>query len=362
MTIRNRGTGKQKRWYYDFSIRGVRYKGSLPEARTKDEAFQAENKIKKDVYEGRYEMFSGEQSFTEFVRTRYVAYAERNSKWAHHNRSIVKTICRFFDKKTFREITRGSVREFRDSRQDSFTRSGKRRAPSTVNRELAVLSKILSLAVEADIIEYNPCSTIEKYYLRLNNERVRYLSEDEEKRLMEALANNPFLKNIVVTAIFTGLRRGEIFSMKWEDVDLNLKFIRVLDKNGEFKSIPIGRTMLRVFESLSKDNELVFPSPRTGRRLTDVKKGFREACQKAGIKNFRFHDLRHTTATRLGENGFDLHVIGGVLGHKDARSTKRYAHITNRSKIRAIDSLEREDGENVPNPSQNAQRQVRTLA
>ena len=340
MAIRNRGTGKQKRWYYDFTIRGVRYKGAIPEARTRDKAVEAENKIKQEVYEGRYEIFSGEQSFTEFVRKKYVKWAERNSKWSHYEAGIVNAICKFFDKKIFRQVTPLQIKKFKEERQDSVTRSGKKRAPATVNREMAVLSGILSLAVEDGIIEHNPCSAVKTLYLRLNNERVRYLSGDEEKLLMEALEDNRLLKNIVTTAIHTAMRRGEIFSMKWEDVDLNLKFIRALDKNGEYKFIPIGKTMLALFESLPQDGEWVFPSPRTGGRLTDVKKGFRAACDKANVKNFHFHDLRHTTATRLGENGFNLPVIGGVLGHKDPRSTKRYAHITDRAKRRAIDSLE----------------------
>ena len=125
MAIRNRGTGKQKRWYYDFTIRGVRYKGAIPEARTRDKAVESENKIKQDVYEGRYEIFSGEQSFNEFVRKKYVKWAERNSKWSHHEAGIINAICKFFDKKIFRQVTPLQIKKFKEERQDSVTRSGK---------------------------------------------------------------------------------------------------------------------------------------------------------------------------------------------------------------------------------------------
>jgi integrase len=342
MTVRNRGAGKQKRWYYDFMIRGKRYKGAIPEARTKDEATQAENKIKKDVYDGKYGVFSGDKDFTEFTKKEYLSWSRRNSKWAQNDIPTVDMICEFFDKKTFREITPMVIKQFKEFRQDSKTKKDMDRAPATVNREMAILSKILSLAVENGIIEHNPCSGVTNLYLRLNNERIRYLTEEEEKRLMKALDENSLVKNIVITAIHTGLRRGEIFSLKWEDVDLNHKLIKALDKNGEYKYIPIGKTILALFESLPRTSEWIFPSPRTGGRLTDIKKGFRKACDDAGIKNFRFHDLRHTTATRLGEKDFGLPIIGSVLGHRDPRSTKRYTHITDRAKRRAIDSLERD--------------------
>jgi len=159
--------------------------------------------------------------------------------------------------------------------------------------------------------------------------------------------------------IYTGLRRGEIFRLKWTDVDFNLRIIRAIDKNGEEKVIPLANKLLEILQNLPKDNELVFPSPRTQKQLTDVKKGFKAAREAAGIKNLHFHDLRHTTATRLAENGNDIITIAEIMGHKDLRMTKRYTHATSKSKRRAIESLEQTPTncpEFVPNENRQAEQ------
>jgi integrase len=102
------------------------------------------------------------------------------------------------------------------------------------------------------------------------------LTHEEEAQLMNALKEYPFLGNTVTMAIYTEFRRGEIFRLKWTDVDFNLRIVRAIDKNGEEKAIPIANKLLRILQSLPKDNELVFPSPRTQKQLTDVKKGFKK--------------------------------------------------------------------------------------
>jgi integrase len=175
---------------------------------------------------------------------------------------------------------------------------------------------------------------------KLNNERVRYLTHEEEVRLMKELADYPLLKNIVTFAICTGFRRGEIFRLKWWEVDFSVRVVRTLDKNGTPKVVPIGEKLFEMLAGLSKENEFVFPSPKTDLPLIDVKKGFKTACEDVKLENFRFHDLRHTTATRLAELGVEPFTIADILGHQDLRSTKRYTHSTSKSKRNAIVQLE----------------------
>jgi integrase len=109
-------------------------------------------------------------------------------------------------------------------------------------------------------------------------------------------------------------------------------------------------------EQAEADNLLVFPSIKTGGRIVDIKKGFTKVCKEAEIVNLRFHDLRHTTATRLGEDGFDISTIAGFLGHTDLRMTARYTHATDNNLRRAAESLEsygkRSKKQNVTNMSQ----------
>jgi hypothetical protein len=121
---------------------------AIPEARTKKDAEKAENKIKKGAYDGKYGKFSGIYSFTEFAKKTYLNWAKLNKRWWYIDKLIVETLCLFFDKKTFQEITPSLIEKFKKQRRTSTTRNKKPRAAATVNRELAVLSKILSLAID----------------------------------------------------------------------------------------------------------------------------------------------------------------------------------------------------------------------
>ena len=115
--------------------------------------------------------------------------------------------------------------------------------------------------------------------------------------------------------------------------------------------------MFEILKSLPKENEFVFPNPKTDQPLTDVKKEFKTARENAGIENFRFHDLRHTTATRLAENCVDAFTIAEILGHTDLRMTKRCTHSSDKSKRRAIEGLEAA-GKNCPKFVPNEKRQA----
>lgn len=138
------------------------------------------------------------------------------------------------------------------------------------------------------------------------------------------------------------MRRGEIFSLKWSQIDFNNGFIEVLKtKSGKARKIPISpRLDLLLKEILATSNsEYVFINSATNKPYVDIKNAFSTVLEKANIKNFRFHDLRHTVATRMVESGADLLVVQEILGHDNIQTTMRYAHPVPENKKRAINCL-----------------------
>jgi integrase len=142
-------------------------------------------------------------------------------------------------------------------------------------------------------------------------------------------------------AINTGMRRGELFDLKWFDVDFNRRIVHVRQsKSGRPRTIPLNATTQTLLKGLPKTSEYVFPSPKNEkRRVNDVGRQFERAVKNAKIADFHFHDLRHTAATRMADAGADPSTLAAILGHSDIRMTARYTHATDQAKRRAVDNL-----------------------
>lgn len=333
MTVRKRGS----RWWYDFRLHGARHRGPIPEARTKGQAEHAEAKIRTEFYEGRY----GRRltpKLADWIKEIYLVWARSNKRSWYDDELISKTICDFFKDMRLREINPLHVEKFKKSRRETPTQHGTPRQPATVNRELAVLSKIFQLAVDAGHLESNPCHRVKR--LRHDNSRTRFLSDEEEASLLEALAGKEPLRSIVLLALHTGMRRGEIISLRWDEVDFTRRLIHVTQtKTGRNRMVPMNQDVLEILGRQPHQSDLVFVSPRTGRQLVEIKKGFIAACVRAGVHDFRFHDLRHTTASKLAEAGADITTIAEILGHSSLNMTKRYTHASEDRKRRALEAM-----------------------
>jgi len=212
------------------------------------------------------------------------------------------------------------------------------KAPATVNRELSVLSKIFTVAVRAEQAELNPCQNVQRF--ALDNERVRYLTEDEEKLLFAAMGDNEQLKSVVTVALHTGMRRGEIFNLKWFDLDFERGVIQVRKTKTKLnRVVPMNARVRQVLDQQRRSSEFVFTSEKTGGRLVDVKKAFNAARVNAKIPDFQLRDLRHSCANRLSEQGEELVTVAEILGHTDIRMTKRYSHAMQERKRNALEKL-----------------------
>jgi len=228
--------------------------------------------------------------------------------------------------------------------------------PATVNQEIKRLRHMLNKAIEWGYIRENPCKGIKN--MKEPSGRIRYLSHDEMERLLKAcdvssLAEKPnnkgrtfskiisvYLKPIVQIAIHSGMRRGEILNLQWKDIDFKERRILLEQtKNNERRVIPMNETLYQVLKSfpVHLHQEKVFPDIN-GNMVTVA---FERACKRAGIKDFRFHDLRHSFASYLTMGGENLRTVQTLLGHKDLRITMRYSHLSPEHLREAVSRLDR---------------------
>jgi integrase len=177
------------------------------------------------------------------------------------------------------------------------------------------------MGIEWEFLIKNP---VVSKVVRFDRERSRNrtLEDDELARLLKACSGQ--LQQLVLLAVNTGMRRGEIFGLKWEDIDLAKRKILIKHtKSGEDRAIPINSFLHRLLDSMTRDSVLLFTNG-VGRKISDVKTAWRNALREAGISDFRFHDLRHTVATRLARAKVTESVIALILGHKRTSMTSRY--------------------------------------
>src|SRR5262245_13865749 len=213
--------------------------------------------------------------------------------------------------------------------------------PASVNREVAFLKRVFNVAMDDDLADANPVRKVR--LLREDNARVRYLTDDEESRLRSEIGELQW--PVVAIALHTGLRRTEQFSLMWEHVDFNTNVLTIpRTKAGRVRRVPMNsmvRELLRSLPSRLK-SPWVFPSasgetPLDSQNL--MNRVFVPAVKRADIQDFRWHDLRHTFASRLVMKGVDIRTTQELLGHADIRMTLRYSHLSPSHLLDAVEKL-----------------------
>ncbi len=214
---------------------------------------------------------------------------------------------------------------------------------ATLARELELLRASLNVAIrEWEWLETSPFTRVRIEQPR--ELRERWFTPEEETSLMDA--SPTWLRNIMILALNTGMRKGEILALKWTEVSLTRKALTVFkSKNREKRTLPLNRASQELLEHVGRIRHisgLVFPS-KVGSKINtnNVQRAFVSARNRAGIKDAHFHDLRHTFATRLAQEGIDLYTIQKLLGHKSFKMTMRYAHHSTESLRHGVDVLER---------------------
>lgn len=257
---------------------------------------------------------------------------------------------------TLADTTPAKIAECRDKLLAGTTKRGTPRTPATVTRYLAALSHCFSTAVnEWGWLEDSPMRKVKKP--KEPRGRIRFLSEDEmidgilvegeRSRLLKASkkSSNPYLYPVVVLALSTGMRQGEIMGLTWSAVNFKLRRITLYEtKNGEIRVVPIAGHALDLLKEHAKirliDTDLLFPGKVKRDKPQDLRAPWITALKKAEIEDFRFHDLRHSAASYLAMNGASLAEIAETLGHKTLQMVKRYSHLSEAHTAKVISKLD----------------------
>ncbi len=277
----------------------------------------------------------GFSAYSEIYLQDYAMVTNKSWKTDAGRLKMLKT---FFKETELRQVTPLEVERFRKSR----LKAGNTR--STCNRYLALIKRMFNVAIEECYAEENPVKKV-KFYSEKDTLKDRILTEGEERKLLETCSDT--LRPVLIVALNTGMRRAEIFNLQWSQVDVRSRWIRVEKaKSGKVRFIPVNDVLFHELNRLRRVNgqgSFVFVNLETGKPYVDMKKGFKAACSRAKIEGLRFHDLRHTFASRLVEKGVDVETVRDLLGHHCITITQRYTHSNDERKRRAVELL---SGEN----------------
>ena len=325
------------RWYIDYQVDGKRIREVVKNAQTRADAvlhlreksieafnsLHSSNKIDKPI------------DFTKLSECYVRDYAKQNKKtWKNDVRCLEASLKPFFGRFKLKEITPRHIEKYRAERLETGV------TKATVNRELALMKKKYSLAIDWELAMQNPVKKI-KFFSEKDNQKERILSKKEEDTLLKISPD--YLKPILIVALHTGMRKSEILNLRWSQVDSKKRLIKVENtKSGKSRYININSELSCLLPSLktkNKEREFVFTNPVTGKPFVDLKRAFKTACEEAGISELRFHDLRHTFASRLIESGVDLITVRDLLGHSTVKVTERYTHSNQELKKEAVEVL-----------------------
>lgn len=295
-------------------------------------------KRQNDIREGKFFGNVKAIHWGQFFDTHYKSYCEKNL-------TELKS-CRFDSARNFKlfqksmdKITRADIEEYR-----KFVDNGKR-ANSTINRYMHVVRFAFNYAEELELINKNPARKLKMQKEEPKERRV--ISNEEEEKLLLAckISKTKFLYHFVMIALYTGMRYSEVLDIKWTNVSLQQRSIKLYKtKNNETREIPIIDKLVPVIEELKEitgDFEYAFTNTESGEKIGYIKRSFKTAVDRAEIGNLCIHELRHTMITRLAASGASIPEIQQISGHKTAKMVQRYTHVGLNESLRTIDRLSR---------------------
>ena len=362
------------RWYFELMIRGKRYHRAVPEATNQKEATTYLQAFRTDLLRGKLDLVEdvGKELFGKIVDD-YIQYAYTNLKSTDTVIPIAKKFKEKWGRKQVRDITPILIEKYKSGRLAEVYYQKevdgkliiKHISPATVNRELGVLSKILNIAIDNKKLRDNPVAKVEK--LKVTNKLERHLSAEEQKRFIQ-FCNHDYsymnasvddirkitkkfqnysydhVRDIALISLNTGFRLNEVLNLTWDCVDLASNIVCALNtKNGLKNEVPMNRTVKNILVRLEQkrgENKYVFTNPETATRYYNIDRSFRTVCKMANIKDFRFHDTRHTFASRAIANRTPVPVLQSILNHKNIKTTMRYVHNTFEQKMNAVSTLD----------------------
>ncbi len=324
---------------YQFHGKDVREKvGRKSRGFTRELAREALKSRLGEVAQGRFNLEKTRKPvpFSKLVE-RYREYASSYKRAWDEEKYTFERIAEHFGDTPLSQITTWQIEKWKAERRKEVK-------PGTVNRQLTVIKHMCKKAVEWGLATSNPAAGVKRFVV--NDQRTRFLTEDEIQRLLivcEAQLTSPWLLPLVTLALNTGMRQGELLGLSWVEVDLERGLITTKrTKNLRLKAIPLNEPAREALAWLNEHRygDYLFMWPwgdRVGR--TTVYDAFKNVCEETGIRDFKFHDLRHTFASYLVMSGVDLVTVKELMGHTGINMTLRYAHLAPEHKAQAVAKL-----------------------
>ncbi len=275
----------------------------------------------------------------------WLGYSEARRKTYDNDIQMVDRLRAYFGNRLLKTFTPDLVegwlshRRKAGSQAPGLTRYGKPLANSTINRDLGVLKCILNRAVMNGLLEKNPIQRVRPFK---ESSRDRVLSQEEYEVFLSKCS--PRISTIVQMAYWTGMRKGEILGLRWEQVDFQNKVINLEaadTKTEEKREVPLTDTLVELLKRIPKTLGSPYVFTHKGTLMDDIKTAFHNARREAGIENFRFHDLRHCAVTNLRKAGVNDSVIMSISGHKTYAMFKRYNRIDRKDRVDALKQVEK---------------------
>jgi integrase len=323
------------KWYFDFSFGGKRYirlGGSTKQA-AKDAMVRLRVELlNKPEADGRYAIEAEDPLFPDFAKEFIELYAKAKKRsWQRDEYSIAR-LGAFFGRRRLSQISLLLIEKYKLERKAVVS-------TATINRELACLKTILGVAIDwKKLVAGFPLKKIE--LAKENNTRSRVLLPIEEMVLMAEAA--PHLRPMITLALNTGMRLGEILKLRLEHINFTTRMITVPAENSKSKKsrqIPMNEMVLDLIRGLAPAEGFIFRK-RYGEPYDDIGDGFKAACVRAKINAMRFHDLRHSFATRFIEVGGNVVLLSKILGHSTISITyNRYCHPSNDAMLAAVENM-----------------------
>jgi integrase len=328
-------------WWISFTYNGQQVRQST-ETDDRKLAEKIYHKVMTEVVEGKwFERQQGTHTFAETMERYMKEHSVRNKTPKSHERdkSLLAHLLSHFGTLRLSELCPRIVSEYKVQRRAAGVK------PKTINNELALMNHALNLCVkEWEWLKVNPIGKVSKE--KVNNRIDRWLLTDEEKRLRDA--SRAWLWEIILFAMSTGLRQGDIINLRWNQVDLRRRtlYISAEQKNKDINTLPLNATAMGVLEARSLVHQIpegyVFLNRDGGKiNARNLLRSFYAACDKAKVIKFRFHDLRHTFATRLVQAGVDLYTVQKLGRWKSISMVERYAHHCPESLRPGVEALDR---------------------
>jgi integrase len=333
---------KQGNWWIDFYHQGKRVRRKVGPSKKVAEMALADIQVKQSKKEFLGICETKKLLFKDFA-PQYLEYSKANKARSSYDRdfSIIKLHVKpAWGDLDLSKITARTIEEYKVRRLEKVT-------AATFNREFNTIKNMFRKATEWGHLQANPTQAVK--WIKIGQTGFRFLSHEEISLLLKACADigNRQFFGIVLLAVNTGMRKGEILRLRWKEVDLKRRQVRVVSsedgntKNYKTRTIPMNRAVEEFLRKHPRrlDSPYVFQGP-SGEPYTKTNYHFTKAVKRAGIPHARVHDLRHTFASHLVMKGIDLRTVQELLGHGDMRMTLKYAHLAPDHVRKAVEVLD----------------------